>query len=289
MNKFRLTLIIFSFLTLHLAGCAFAPKEVGTPTPNLPLPTPIPTQISYSNMAVILLEEGEEFDIHLSANQESAMIESIDANTVAIPFLGKKEFVDAEMWVEIQTSTGEAGWGQARYLTEHIPADVFCVDPDILFLLEDLKIALQNKDGDLFASLVSPTHGLDLRYYRYGTVANYTPAEAAWAFSSDYAVNWGNEPGSGFEKIGTFSEIPLPMLLEVLGGNHERYCNEVGIAATFAPKPWPFEYSNINFYQLFKPGTDEFGGMDWRSWLVGVEYIEEESYLFALIHFEWTP
>jgi len=289
MNKFRLPLIIFSFLTLLLVGCAFSPKEVGTPTPNLPLPTPIPTQISYSNMAVILLEEGEEFDIRVSANQESATIESIDANTVAIPFLGKKEFVDDEMWVEIKASTGEAGWGQARYLTEYVPAEIFCTDPDILFLLEDFKIALENRDGHLLSKLITPTHGLDLRYYRYGTLANYTPAEAAWAFKSDYAVNWGNEPGSGFEKIGTFSEIPLPMLQEVFGANYELYCNEAGIAATFAPESWPFEYKNINFYQVFKAGTEQYAGMDWRSWLVGVEYVEGEPYLFALIHFQWEP
>ncbi|MBT7074929.1 MAG: hypothetical protein HN922_08475, partial [Anaerolineae bacterium] len=45
----------------------------------------------------------------------------------------------------------------------------------------------------------------------------------------------------------------------------------------------------INFYQVFKPGTEQYGGIDWQSWLVGVEYIDAEPYLFALIHFEWAP
>ena len=49
-----------------------------------------------------------------------------------------------------------------------------------------------------------------------------------WAFKSEYAVNWGIERGSGFKKIGTFSEIPLPMLLEVFGANYELYCNDAG-------------------------------------------------------------
>ncbi|MBT7191350.1 MAG: hypothetical protein HN916_14295 [Anaerolineae bacterium] len=286
MNKFHLSLIVFNLLILMLTGCSSVPKEPPTPTPDLSPPTPMPTQIGFNTMAVVLLEEGDEFDIHISANQESAVIESIPATAVVISSLGNEELVGEELWVEIQASTGEAGWGQARYLTEYVSPEIFCVDPDILFLLEDFKIALENKDGELLSALVSPAHGLDLRYYRYGTVANYTPTEVAWAFKSDYAVNWGNEPGSGFEKIGTFSEIPLPMLLEVFGANYELFCNETGIAATFAPEPWPFEYSNINFYQVFKSGTEQYAGMDWRSWLVGVEYVEGEPYLFALIHFQ---
>ena len=289
MNKIYLPLIASSLLILTLIGCSSAKKTPPTPTPDLSPPIPIPTQVSFNNMAVVLIEDGDEFDIHVSANQESAVIESIPARAAAIPSLGRKELVGEELWVEIQASTGEAGWGQARYLTEYVPAETFCLDSHILFLLEDLKIALENKDGDLFASLVSPVHGLDLRYFRYGTVANYTPAEAAWAFNSDYMVFWGNEPGSGFEKNGTFSELPLLRLLEVFSANYELFCNDEGITSTFAPEPWPFEYSNINFYQVFKPGTEQYAGMDWRSWLVGVEYVKGEPYLFALIQFEWTP
>lgn len=281
-------LIGFLFIILVLAGCFPAPEELLTPTPTFVPPTLIPTS-SPEMGAVILLAEEEELNIHVAANKESAVIETLSANAVQISCTGREEFDGEALWVEIKASTGEAGWVHARFLTEYVPAATFCADSRIRFLLEDFQIALKNKDGELLASLISPKYGLDLRYYRYGTLANYTPAEAAWAFKSDYAVNWGNEPGSGFEKIGTFSEIPLPMLLEVFGVNYELFCNDVGIAATFVPEPWLFEYTNINFYQVFKPGTEQFGGMDWRSWLVGVEYVEGEPYLFALIHFEWEP
>ncbi|MCP4139300.1 MAG: hypothetical protein GY755_03235 [Chloroflexi bacterium] len=289
MKKYHLSLILFSFLFFTLTGCSSAPKEPPTPTPDFSPPTPIPTQASFNDMAVVLIEEGDEFDIHASANQESAVVESIPANAVGMTILGGEELVGEALWVEIQAPTGGAGWGEGRYLTEYVSAETFCLDSHIPFLLENLQIALEKKDGDLFASLISPTHGLDLRYYRYGTVANYTREEAAWAFKSDYAVDWGDEPGSGFEKIGTFSEIPLPRLMEVFNANYELSCNDTGIAATFAPEPWPFEYRNINFYQVFKAGTEQYAGMDWRSWLVGVEYVKGEPYLFALIHFEWTP
>ena len=281
--------ISFLFTILIFTACSPAPAELPTPTAMIFPPTPIPTPIGENLAAVILLEEGDELNIHIAADEESAVIGSLSANEVQIPRTGREELNGEELWVEIKASTGEAGWIRGRYLTEYVSAETFCADSRIRFLLDNVQIALKNNDGDLFASLISPTHGLDLHYYRYGTLANYTPAEMAWAFKSDYAVNWGNEPGSGFAKIGTFSEIPMPMLLEVFDANYELYCNDIGTAATFAPEPWLFEYQNINFYQVFKSGTEQYGGMDWRSWLVGVEYVAGEPYLFALIHFEWEP
>jgi len=287
MNKFS-PLAVF-FLAFVLLGCSFAPKESPTPTPDFAPPTPIPPQISSKSMAIILVSEGQFLNAHLDPNKASAIVATIPANTVEIPRTGEEKFDGEVLWAKIQASTGEASWVDARYLTEYIPPADFCLDSRISFLLEDFKIALKNEDGELFASLVSPAHGLDFRYYRYGTLANYTPEEAAWVFQSDYAVNWGNEPGSGFEKIGTFSEIPLPMLLEVFDTNYELYCNDAGVAENFAPEPWIYEYANINFYQVLKPGTEQYDSMDWRSWLVGIEYVKNEPYLFALIHFEWEP
>ena len=58
--------------------------------------------------------------------------------------------------MEILASTGEAGWSQARYLTEYVPAEEFCADARVPFLLDDFKIALENEDGKLLATLVSP-------------------------------------------------------------------------------------------------------------------------------------
>ena len=285
MNKFRYLALLF--LAWFLMGCSVLEKEEPTPTPNLVPATPM--QMSSDSMAVILVSEGQFLNAHLDPNEASAVIETIPAVAVQVPRTGREEVEGEVLWAEIQASTGEASWVHARYLTEYIPPTDFCLDSRVRFLLDDLQIALENDDEVLFSSLVSPAHGLDLRYYRYGTLANYTREEARWAFGSEYVVNWGNEPGSGNEKIGTFSEVPLPMLKEVFGANYELYCNDPGIAKNFAPEAWLYEYTNINFYQVFKPGTEEYGGMDWRSWLVGVEYVQGEPYLFALIHFEWTP
>ncbi len=302
--------MLFFISTLMLLSCA-PPADV-QPVPNatLSLPSvtqtlPPPTQgpviatatttigpvapASSGTAAVILVGEEDVLNVRSAAGIENPVIEEVAANATGLSRTGQTQLIGEETWAEVQTSTTGAGWVNARYLTEYVQSTTFCLDPQVQFLLDNFQVALENEDGELFASLVSPVHGLDLRYYRYGTLANYSPAEAAWAFQSTYKVNWGNEPGSGFEKIGTFSEIPLPMLKEVFGAAYELSCNDVGVAVTFAPEPWPPEYANINFYSVFKPGTDQYGGLDWRSWLAGIEYVNGKPHLFALILFQWEP
>jgi hypothetical protein len=238
---------------------------------------------------VILVGEDEMLNVHKSAGEETPVSAQLPPTATDITLSGRETLIEERPWVEITAANGQTGWVDARYLTEYVRSEIFCQDQHIRFLLDDFSIAIKNKDGDLFASLVSPTHGLDLRYYRQGIVANYTPSEAAWAFKSDYRIDWGAEPGSGFEKIGTFGEVPYPALLDLFEANYKLSCNEAKNGASYTQQPWPLEYTNINFYQLFKPGSEEYAQMDWRSWLVGVEYVHGKPYLFALIHFEWEP
>ena len=146
-----------------------------------------------------------------------------------------------------------------------------------------------NSDGELLGSLISPAHGLDVRLWRYGTVANYTPEEASWVFQSEYVVSWGPAPGSGAETSATFSAEPLPKLQEVFGASYTLHCNNTLDLATFSLEPWPPEYSNVNYYTVYKPGTEQYGGLDWRAWTAGIEYVQGAPTLFSLIHYQWEP
>ena len=264
---------------------ALPPNPTETSPPTAPITIPSSTRPA----AVILVKEGDGLNIRSGAGVGYLIIETLPPTARGIQRTGRAQAVGGSIWAEVGTSTGMTGWVNTHYLTDDIQASTFCADSQIQSLLSDFQVALENEDGELFASLVSPKHGLDLRYYRYGTLANYTPEEAAWAFKSSYVVDWGNEPGSGFEKKGTFNEVPLPMLIEVFSADHTNHCNDVGSASAFAIEPWPFEYSNINFYNIFYPGTEQYGGLDWRSWLVGVEYIDGKPTLFSMILFQWEP
>ena len=304
----------YSFLLLLfvLVGCASGGSLEATLVPTFALPsetkTPLPTALPMvvagetlaapvaevnvglpADVAVILVDAGDTLNRRVGAGVENVIVDELAYNATGLVRSGVTAYSGEELWAEVRTTTGEAGWVNARFLTEYVTPDAFCHDPQIQFLFDDLLIALESENGERFSSLVSPVHGLDLRYFHYGTLANYTIEEATWVFESSYEVVWGNAAGSGAEVAGTFREIPLPRLLEVFGADYELMCNDVGQLNAFAQQPWPSEYENINFYQVFKPGTEQYGGLDWRAWLVGVEYVGGKPYLFAMTNFEWTP
>ena len=202
---------------------------------------------------------------------------------------GKTSSVGDDTWVEIQNPGGGTGWVNADFLTEYVAPSAFCGDARVKSLLGNLETAVNTTDGELLRTLVSPVHGVDVVYIRLGTVANYSPEEAAWAFQSTYEVDWGIGYGSGEPVTGTFPNLVLPALQDVFK-NETLTCNEVKLGGASYVVEWPSEYTNLNFYSIHNPGNDpSYGGLDWRTWLAGIEYVDGQPYLFALLNYQWEP
>ncbi len=265
---------------------ALPPTSTATAPATVALSLDLPVHNPY---AVILVAPNDVLNIRSGPGVGYGIIGTLPATGSGVLRTGPAVQVGEERWVEVQRPGGGSGWVNFRYLTEQVSPTAFCGDARVNALLETLQFSIVNEDRERFASLVSPAHGVDVRLWRHGTVANYTPAEAAWAFQSDYVVRWGPQPGSGLETIGTFRQQILPRLQEVFGGNFSLHCNDPLDLATFTQQPWPPEYTNIHFYTVYKPGSEAYGGLDWRAWMVGIEYVQGSPTLFALIHFQWEP
>ena len=265
------------------ATLAIAPTTVASTATSQPPVT------GFNNpYAVILVSPDDVLNIRTGAGVANAIAGTLQPTALEVRRTGPASPADGARWVEIQSAAGN-GWVNENFLTEQVASSTFCADPRVNTLLNNVKTAMLNSNGELLSSLVSPVHGLDARLWRYGTVANYTPEEAKWVFQSEYVVNWGPAPGSGAETPGTFSSQLLPKLKEVFGANYALHCNSTLDLATFSIDPWPREYSNINYYMVYKPGSEQYGGMDWRAWTVGVEYVQGTPMLFSLIHYQWEP
>ena len=272
-----------STATLALAPTSVAPTTIPATA------TSGPPVTGFNNpYAVILVSPDDVLNIRTGAGVANAIAGTLAPTAVNMNRTGPATTADGNRWVEIQSASGN-GWVNYNFLTEQVASSTFCADPRVTTLLNNVKSAVLNSNGELLSSLVSPVHGLDARLWRYGTVANYTPEEAKWVFLSDYVVNWGAAPGSGAETPGTFSSQLLPKLQEVFGANYALHCNDTLDLATFSVEPWPREYSNINYYTVYKTGSEQYGGLDWRAWTVGVEYVQGAPTLFALIHYQWEP
>ena len=168
-----------------------------------------------------------------------------------------------------------------------VPPATFCADAQATTLISSLKSALQSSNGTLLASLVSPTHGMDARLYRNGTVVNYDQQHAKFLFETTYVVNWGAAPGSGLDTKGPFHETILPALLDVFSKSYTLTCNQVQVGGTTYKATWA--YPGINFYSVYYPGTEANGNMDWHTWLLGMHYVNGRPYLYAIMQFQWEP
>lgn len=134
--------------------------------------------------------------------------------------------------------------------------------------------------------LVSPQRGLDVANFRDGTVINYRPDQAKFLFETTFEVNWGPAPGSGQDKIGSFHDVIVPELVKAFNQPYTLHCNELKHGGATYEVSWPYQG---DFYSIYYAGTEANGFMDWHTWAVGVEYVNNKPYLYALIPYFWEP
>ncbi len=160
-----------------------------------------------------------------------------------------------------------------------------CSDPSVVALIDSLKTSILSADGTLLSSLVSP-NGMELRYFRNGTAVTYTPYQAGFLFETTFEANWGNDPASGLEKLGSFHDVIVPELVKIFNQPYTLYCNEIRHGGASYDISWPYKK---DFYSIYFIGTEANGFLDWHTWVVGVEYDNGNPYLYALMNFFWEP
>jgi hypothetical protein len=163
----------------------------------------------------------------------------------------------------------------------------FCDEPRSRELINSFSKAIAAKDGPLLASLVSPASGMDVRFYRDGNVVNYDLEHAKFVFETTFQADWGLSYGSGESTLGSFQEIILPSLQQVFTSNAVVVCNQIKVGDVTYQPVWP--YTDLNYYSVHFPGTDPNGGLDWQTWVVGMDNVGGKPYLAALVHFVWEP
>ncbi len=161
-----------------------------------------------------------------------------------------------------------------------------CNDPQVTELINSFKKAILNSDGNLLSSLISPTRHMDVALFRDGTVITYDPEHAKFLFETTFQVDWGAEPGSGAEKKGSFHDVVVPDLVKVFNQQYTLKCNEIEHGGASYDISWPYQGE---FYSAYFPGTQANGNMDWRTWVIGIEYVNSKPYVYALMQFFWEP
>jgi hypothetical protein len=259
-------------------------------TSNAPTPTTggiIPAAPS-GPYGVILVAPGDVLNIRSGPGAGNPVSGSFASSATNIMRSGYSSTADGDLWVQVANPGGGSGWINSTFLTEYVDSATFCADGRVNTLLTNLGNALKTSNGEVLASLVSPAHGMTVYQWRHGIAHAFKQSDARWVFDSTFEHNWGAAPASGLDTIGAFHVVVLPNLLDVFNASYSLTCNSLGTAPQYGNNPWPVEYTNVNFYTVYKPGTPGVD-LDWRYWLVGVEYVQGQPTIFALVHFAWEP
>lgn len=164
-------------------------------------------------------------------------------------------------------------------------APAVCTDPQVSTLLDSLKQSMLTANGKLLSSLVA-SRGMEVRYFRNGKVLRYSPYQAKFLYVTTYQAKWGTDPASGLEKRGAFHDVIVPALVTIFSQPYTIHCNEIRHGGATYEVTWPYKK---DFYSIHFAGTEQNGYLDWRTWVVGVEYINGKPCIYALMQFYWEP
>jgi hypothetical protein len=266
------------------------------PIPTPPLPcvvtptfTPSATPVALIGpYAVILVAVNDVLNIRSAPGASNPISGMFAYNAVNVMRTGPTQPADGGDWVEVLLPDGvNKGWVNSKYLTEYVSHETFCADARIPQLIKQLKQAVTSSNGTLLGSLVSQKHGLNMNYWASSTTVNYTATTAQTVFSDAQSINWGSGGGSGVGDVGTFAQIVQPQMIDVLSSTYQLNCDEIVYGASYTNVlQYQYANTNIHFYSVIKPPTNV---MDWKVWLVRIEYVNGQPYLFGTVHYVWEP
>ena len=232
--------------------------------------------------AVFGLSRGETLTVRQVAGVFGGDVGELPFDQRGLSLTGNATNLGSSMWVEITRPGGGTGWVSSMALTQDVPAEAFCGDGRVLTLIEALRSSLANRDPQGLLALVSPRRGLTIRFDWWNPEVSYRPNDILTLIGSDSSVAWGTQQ-SGGPISGSFKDVVLPRLDQVAAGEIQLGCNDVLIGPALREARWPSEYTNLNYYALHRPAAETGNEYAWTTWLVGVEYVDNQPYISHLV------
>ncbi len=267
------------FVTQGTSGVPYWHSVLIAPTGFAPATLPV----AY---AVVRVPPNAGLDIHQDAGASQPVTGSFAFDAVDVRRTGPTANADNATWVEVLNPGGGTGWVNSDDLTEYVTRQTFCADERIPLMIEQLKGSMiqQDGNGDMFAALVGPKHGVAINFWRDVPPVDYTSVTARNIFADTTMYNWGSGPAAYPDGTpGTFAQIVQSDLVDVFNSNYQLGCDDPTLYVTgMTANPWP--NTNIHYYSILKPPTSDTA-LDWKVWLIGFEYVDGVPYLYATVHY----
>lgn len=245
------------------------------------LPPSIGPSVGFS-YAVVWVEEG--LAVRQPAGITSSEVASLPADQRGIGVTGQSTLLGSSNWLEIFLPEGGTGWVNGYNLTEDVAPEAFCQDPRLFDLANRFILALESKSGEQLAQLASPKRGLIIRHDWWNPEVVTELGSLSHLFQEAAELDWGINRDSGLSITGSFSAVILPQLLDVFSAAPAFDCNRLATGSTAEEVAWPSEYTNLNFISFHRPAPSP-NSLNWRTWALGIEYVDGSLYLAALVQY----
>jgi hypothetical protein len=280
---------------LLLTGCrqSLVPVATATQSPATEAPAPVSTAppqptvqtSSEYRYAVVWVPSDNPLPVRQPAGITSMAVDQLASDQRGIGVTGKMTQLGSSAWVEIYRPQGSTGWVNGWNLTEDVAPEVFCADPRVADLANRFILALQDRNGAQMAQLTSPRRGLIFRHDWWNPEVQFGLATVSAVFQDPSSLNWGVNRDSEQPIQGPFSEVILPSLDDVFSVAPEMKCNGLGVGSTAQVAEWPSEFANLNFLSFHRPAPQPGNALNWRTWALGIEYVEGHPYLALAIQY----
>jgi hypothetical protein len=295
--SFWLLLSFSILLILLMSACtrstipidATVTRAIVDETSDTPIPsTPEPESYFQASetYAVAWIPRDDNLKLRVPAGISGSIVDELTYDTHGVTITGNTTSLGSSLWVEIEGPDGEMGWVNSWNLTEDVDQELFCADARVLGILEQVSRAFLEEDASQLRGTINPKRGLILRHDWWNPEVILKTDEVENLYLSRADRTWGVLRGGDFAIQGPFKEIFSPSLLDVFSQTPTAVCKEIPGGVTSLPIEWPGEYENIHFYAFHRPSPEGGNRFDWRTFVLGFEYIQGTPYLTLLVQYQ---
>lgn len=242
---------------------------------------------------VVLVASDDTLNVRTAAGVDNDIIGRIVPGAV-VRRTGDTDVVGSSTWAEVATPAG-AGWVNATYLGAVVSAGEFAGDGAVIDVLDDFSAAIA-AGGDITPYVSA--RGLYVSHH--AAPVRFDRNELAGILDDPTTYKWPsnaldvNDPEQAAELPDrTFAEAVTDKFLSAYDDADTQLTRNEPITGGNGRLPeWaiPFELQGFNYVGVHDPGDDpQYGGLDWVTWYVSIDYENGAPRIVALTLDEWSP
>jgi len=210
---------------------------------------------------------------------------------VVVERIGQEETVGSTRWVQVETPVG-GFWVSDWFLADDVASVDFAEDARVESLLDDFA-TIVTVDGDLRP--VTSRRGLYVSHH--ADPVRFAPEDLATILTDSTAYRWPSN-ALGPDEI---DEIPARTFAAAIADSFLSAYDDIDTLLTvnepimggngrLAEDAIPYELKSFNYVGVHDPGDNpDYGGLDWITWYVSIDYEDDLPVIVGLTVDMWAP